>query len=292
MEGIHSKWYFLLALALVWGSTFIVMKKALLGIGPYHLGALRIVFTALLLIPFSNRVLRNIRSAEWKWILLSGFLGSFFPAFLIAIAETKIDSAVTSVLNSLVPLNTVLIGFPIFGIASTKRQIVGVIIGFLGTALLISKGAALNGEQNYIYAGFVIISTVMYAANVNIIKRYLNNVKSFHIVVANYISIFMPALLVLYWSNFFDEITYSNPNFETAIVYVIVLAIFGTVLLKVLFYKLIHIATPAFASSVTYLIPLVAIFWGLLDGEPFFTIQGFAALIILVGVFLSHKRKS
>ena len=292
MKGINGKWYYLIALAFVWGSTFIVMKKALLGIGPYQLGALRIVLTALLLIPFGFKALRHIGKREWKWILLSGFLGSFFPAFLIAIAETQIDSAVTSVLNSLVPLNTVLMGFAVFGITSTKRQIVGVIIGFLGTALLLSKGSELNGDQNYLYAFFVIISTVMYAANVNIIKRYLQNVKPFHIVVANYISIFIPALLVLYWSEFFTETTYGHPNFKIAMAYVIVLAIFGTVLLKVLFYKLIQISTPAFASSVTYLIPLVAIIWGVLDGETFFMIQGFAALIILVGVFLSHKRKA
>ena len=110
--------------------------------------------------------------------MISGFLGTFFPAFLFAIAETEIDSAVASILNSLVPLNTILLGFAVFKIASTKRQILGVIIGFIGTALLIIKGAELNPDQNYLYAGFVVLSTVMYAANVNIIKKHLQDVKA------------------------------------------------------------------------------------------------------------------
>ena len=292
MRGIHPKWFYLIGVALVWGSTFILMKKALIGIGPYQLGALRIVFTALFLFSVGYKALQSIERTQWKWLLISGFIGSFFPAFFLAIAQTQIDSSVVSILNALVPLNTVLLGFAIFGIGSTKRQIVGVIIGFIGTSLLILKGAELNPNQNYLYILLVILSTVMYAVNVNIIKRYLQNVKPLYIVVGNYISIFLPALVVLYWSEFFTETTYQHPHFGMSIVYVGILALFGTALLKVLFYKLIQISTPAFSSSVTYLIPLVAIIWGVLDGEDFNAMQGFAALIILVGVFLAHKRQN
>lgn len=132
----------------------------------------------------------------------------------------------------------------------------------------------------------------MYAANVNIIKRYLQNLKPLYIVVGSYMGIFIPALAVLYWSEFFTKATYQHPDFEMAIVYISILALFGTALLKVLFYKLIQISTTAFSSSVTYLIPLVAIIWGVLDGEAFNEMQGLAALIILVGVFLAHKRQA
>ncbi|OBX25313.1 drug/metabolite transporter (DMT)-like permease [Gelidibacter algens] len=292
MKGIHIKWVYLIVLAVIWGSSFILMKKALLGITPYQLGALRTVLTGLFLFSVGIKAVKSIDKRQWKWLILSGFLGSFFPAFFFAIAETEIDSSVASILNSLVPLNTVLMGFAVFGIASTKRQIVGVIVGFIGTALLILKGAELNPNQNYLYALFVILSTVMYAANVNIIKRYLQNVKPLHIAVGNYVGIFIPALVVLLWSGFFTETTYTAPNFKMALLYVGILSLFGTALSKVLFNSLIQMSTPVFASSVTYLMPLVALMWGVLDGEGFSAWQGLAAFVILIGVFLSHKRKT
>ena len=292
MIAIPNKWFYLAALAIVWGSTFILIKKGLLGLNAYQVGALRIVFTALFLFIFGYQTVKHIKKTQWKWILLSGLIGSFFPSFFLALAETQIDSSVVSMLNSLVPLNTVLLGFAVFRITSTKRQVAGVIVGFIGTSLLIVKGAALQTNQNYLYILFVILSTVMYAANVNIIKRYLQNVKPLYIVTGNYMAIFFPAVLVLYWSEFFTQKTYAHPNFEMAVLYIVILALFGTALLKVLYYKLIQISTPAFSSSVTYLIPLVAILWGILDGEAFNWMQGFAAFIILVGVYLSHQPKA
>lgn len=290
MKTIPIKWFYLIALAIVWGSTFILIKKALIGIGPYQLGALRIVITTLFLLIFSSKTFKHIAKKQWKWILVSGLIGSFFPSFFLALAETQIDSSVVSIMNSLVPLNTVLLGFAVFGIASTKRQVIGVIIGFIGTSLLILKGAQFHPNQNYLYILFVILSTIMYAANVNLIKRYLQDIKPLYIVAGNYMCIFFPALIALYWSDFFTESTYQHPDFNTAILYVIVLSLFGTALLKVLYYKLIQLSTPAFSSSVTYLIPLVAIAWGTLDGEGFNVMQGVAAVIILIGVFLAHKR--
>ena len=224
-------------------------------------------------------------------MIISGLCGSFFPAFFFAIAETEIDSSVASILNSLVPLNTILLGFAVFKIASTKRQILGVIIGFIGTSLLILKGAELNPHQNYLYAGFVIASTIMYAANVNIIKRYLQEMKPLTIAVGNFVPIMIPSIIILIYSDFFTEATYSNPNFKLAIFYIILLSLFGTALAKVLFNKLVQISTPVFASSVTYLMPIVALFWGVIDGEGFSLLQSFATIVILIGVYLSHKRK-
>lgn len=189
------------------------------------------------------------------------------------------------------PLNTILLGFAVFQIASTKRQVLGVIIGFIGTAILILKGAELNPEQNYLYAGFVIVSTIMYAANVNIIKRYLQDVKPLAIAAGNYAVITIPALVILFFTDFFTEETLSNPNLKMSLLYVVFLSFFGTALAKVLFNKLVQISTPVFASSVTYLMPIIALIWGVLDGEGFSMWQGLGSLIILVGVYLSHKRK-
>ena len=189
------------------------------------------------------------------------------------------------------PLNTILLGFAVFKIASTKRQVLGVIIGFLGTAILILKGAELNPNQNYLYAGFVIASTLMYAANVNIIKRYLQDVKPLAIAAGNYVFIVIPALIILLFTDFFTSETFNNPALPNALLYITILSVFGTAIAKVLFNKLVQISTPVFASSVTYIMPIVALVWGVLDGEGFSYIQGLAALLILVGVYLSHIRK-
>lgn len=291
MNEKHTKWMYLFILSIIWGSSFILIKKSLLGLTVYQLGALRTIITGLFLFAVGFNKLKLISKKEWKWLAISGFLGSFFPAFLFAIAGTEIDSAVISILNSLTPLNTVLIGFSVFKITSTKRQVLGVMVGFVGTSILILKGAELNPNQNYLFAGFVILSTVMYGTNVNIIKRHLQNVPPLSIATGNYMAIFFPAVIVLLFTDFFSEATFKNPELKMSMVYITILSFFGTALAKVLFNKLVHIATPVFASSVTFLMPIVALTWGFLDGETFGIIQIFASMIILLGVYLSHRKQ-
>ena len=286
-----SKWTYLIILSIIWGTSFILIKKALIGLNPYQLGALRTVLTGLFLFAAGFNTIKTIKKADWKWIVISGFLGSFIPAFFFAIAETEIDSAVVSVLNSLVPLNTVLMGLAVFKITSTKRQILGVIIGFIGTALLILKGAELNPSQNYLFAGFIIASTLMYAANVNIIKRYLQDVKPLTIAVGNYVPIVIPGLIVLFCTDFFSAEAFSKSEFRMSVLYVAILSLFGTAIAKVLFFKLVQMSTPVFASSVTYIMPIVALTWGLLDGESFGILQIVASAIILFGVYLANKKQ-
>ena len=251
---------------------------------------MRIMLSGFFILLVGYKTLKKVKKEHWRWLILSGFLGTFFPAFFFAIAETEIDSAIASILNSLVPLNTILFGFAVFKIASTKRQILGVIIGFLGTSILIGKGAELNPNQNYLFAGFVIISTVMYAFNVNIIKRYLQDVKPITIAAGNFAAIIIPAFIVLLFTNFFSQETLSSPDLKMALFYITILSLFGTAIAKVLFNNLVQMATPVFASSVTYLMPIVAVVWGLLDGESFSFIQLLATLIILFGVYLANKR--
>ena len=286
----HKKWLYLIILSLIWGSSFILIKKSLTGLTPYQLGALRIILSAIFIFLFGITTLKDIKRSQWKWIIISGFLGTFFPAFFFAFAETEIDSAVASILNSLVPLNTILLGFAIFKIASTRRQITGVIIGFIGTSILIGKGAQLNPHQNYLYAGFVIMSTLMYAANVNIIKRYLQDVKAITIAAGNFASIVVPAFIVLLFSGFFTQETFEQPELKMALVYIVVLSAFGTAMAKVLFNKLVQMSTPVFASSVTYLMPVVAVMWGILDGEGFSAIQALATVLILIGVYMANRK--
>ena len=286
-----NKWFYLISLSLIWGSSFILIKKALVGLEADQLGSLRIIFSSIIIILIAWKRLSKITRLEWKWITISAFLGSFFPAFLFAFAEKEIDSAVASIINSIVPLNTVVIGMVLFNIRSTKRQIIGVLIGLAGTYMLIMSGIKLNPDQNYLYSGFVILCSFLYALNVNIIKKYLQHLSALTITVGHFAVIIIPALIVFYFSDF-DVNSLKNQETIDSIIYVLILAVFGTALAKILFNKLIKISSPVFASSVTYSMLIVSIFWGLVDGEKFSIYQLIATIIIIFGVLLTNKKKS
>ena len=286
-----NKWFYLISLSLIWGSSFILIKKALVGLEADQLGSLRIIFSSIIIILIAWKRLSKITRLEWKWITISAFLGSFFPAFLFAFAEKEIDSAVASIINSIVPLNTVVIGMVLFNIRSTKRQIIGVLIGLAGTYMLIMSGIKLNPDQNYLYSGFVILCSFLYALNVNIIKKYLQHLSALTITVGHFAVIIIPALIVFYFSDF-DVNSLKNQETIDSIIYVLILAVFGTALAKILFNKLIKISSPVFASSVTYSMLIVSIFWGLVDGEKFSVYQLIATIIIIFGVLLTNKKKS
>lgn len=293
MNNNQQKWIYLIILSIIWGSSFILIKKGLVGLSPIELGSLRIIFTSVFLFIFGFSSLKTIAKKNWFWIFISGFLGTFFPSFLFAYAETEVDSGIVSILNSLVPLNTILFGLAVFKIASTRRQILGVIVGFIGTAILIANGAKLNPDQNYLYAGFVILSTMMYAININIIKKYLQDEKPMAIATGGFAAIIIPALLViLFTTDFFTTTLFDTDTSLIPIFYVVILALFGTALAKVMFNKLVQIATPVFASSVTYLMTLVAVLWGVIDGEKISLIQFLGGVIILSGVYLANKKSS
>lgn len=290
MNQEQKKWAYLFTLAIVWGSSFILIKKGLVGLTPLQLGSLRTVISSLFIFMIGYKSLKTILNPQWKWVILSGFIGTFLPAFLFAFAETEVDSGIVSILNALVPLNATLIGLAIFKIASTKIQIFGVILGFIGASMLIFNSMELNPDQNYLYAGFVVLATVMYGFNVNIIKHYLQEVKPIAIATGNFIAIVIPALIVLIFSGFFTTETFEQESIYSSIGFVAILAVFGTVMAKIIFNNLIQISSPVFASSVTYLMPLVALLWGLFDGELFGLDQGLASLLILGGIYLANKK--
>tara|TARA_B100001142_G_scaffold247303_1_gene247006 strand:+ start:3808 stop:4686 length:879 start_codon:yes stop_codon:yes gene_type:complete len=286
-----NKWFYLIILSIIWGSSFILIKKGLIGLEASQLGSLRIIFSSLIIFLFAWKKIFDIKIFEWKWIIISAFLGSFFPAFLFAFAETQIDSSVASILNSIVPLNTLILGMIIFKIKSTVRQVIGVLIGFFGTYLLISSGVIINPNQNYYYAGLVILCSFLYALNVNIIKKYLQHLSAITITVGHFSVIIIPALIVFLFSDFQFE-SLKNPETKISIIYVFILALFGTALAKIFFNKLIKISSPVFASSVTYSMLVVSIFWGIIDGEKFSIDQLIATLIIILGVVLTNKQSN
>lgn len=290
MGNDKLKWLLLVILSLIWGSSFILIKKGLIGLSAYQVGALRIVLTSVFLFSVGFKSLATLKRPEWKWVAISGFVGSFFPPFFFAMAQNHIDSAVASILNSLTPLSTVVVGVIFLAMKNTKLQILGVFVGLIGTIMLLMAGADLNPNQKYWYSILIIISTIGYAFNVNIIKKYLSNANALAITTGNFIWIFFPALALLYGTGFFETI-FDSPEMQLAAMYIGILSLIGTAIAKVLFNRLVQVASPVFASSVTYTMPIVAVGWGVLDGESFSFIQIVAAGIILIGVYLANKRE-
>lgn len=288
MEAKGVKWIYLAILSLIWGSSFILIKRGLVGLTFLQLGSLRIIFAALFLLLIGHRSLRLIPREKYKYIILTSVLGTFFPAFLFALAQTEINSSVSSILNSLTPLNTLIIGAVVFGVSFQKRQVYGVFIGLIGSALLVFNGAINNPGQNYYYALLVILASIFYALNVNVLKRYLSDVSPLSITTGNFLVLVFPALTILYFTGFSNVIHLEQV--QTSVLFIVVLGILGTGIANIIFFKLIQIASPVFATSVTYMVPVVAFFWGLLDNEMLTPVQFFGAFIVLIGVYLSARK--
>lgn len=288
MESKQLKWVYLMVLALVWGSSFILIKKGLIGLTALQLGSLRIIFAAVFLVLIGFRSLSKIPRHKWKYIALTSLFGTFIPAYLFAIAQTEIDSSVSSILNSLTPLNTLILGALVFGLQFKRNQIFGILIGLIGSALLILNGAIHHPEQNYYYAILVLIASICYAVNVNLIKKYLHDLSPLSITTGNFMVLFFPAFIILFFSGFFEVVR--DVKVQESVLFIMVLGVVGTGIANILFFKLIQMSSPVFATSVTYLIPVVAFCWGLLDNEMLTPVQFFGAFIILIGVYLSARK--
>ncbi|QLE01441.1 DMT family transporter [Galbibacter sp. BG1] len=291
MDNNKKKWLYLVVLSLIWGSSYILIKKGLVGLGPIELGAVRIIFSTIFLFIIGFKSILAISKPQWVWVAASALTGTFLPVFLFAYAETEIDSSIASILNSLVPLFTIFIGFLVFKISFSRNQIVGVVIGLIGAIILIFQGANVNPNQNYFFAVLVVIAAICYAINANIIKSKLQEVSPMGIAVGNLTVMILPAVLILFLSGFVEPSVLEDEEVVTSLMYIAVLSVFGTGLAKILFNKLIHISNAVFSTSVTYLIPVVGIFWGILDGEKFTLIHLLASGIILLGVYIVNKNR-
>tara|TARA_Y100000022_G_scaffold38633_1_gene31694 strand:+ start:2147 stop:3043 length:897 start_codon:yes stop_codon:yes gene_type:complete len=285
------KWGTLIILSVIWGSSYILIKKGLTGLTPVQLGSLRVIITTILIAPIGYNKIKHIPKNKMKWVAVSAFVGSFFPAYLFAFAETEISSSVTAVMVSLTPLFTLLISVIIFGEELLKKQVIGVIIGFLGIVVLINN-ELLSSSFNLLYVMFIVLAAFCYAVNANLLKYKLPNIPALGIVFMSFLFMFIPAFIVLFFSDFpFSDFT-SDPLILESIIYIVILALFGTAIAKVMYIKLLAISSPVFSVSTTYLMPVVAIFWGLLDGEEFKLTQFIGTSIILIGVYLVTKKKA
>lgn len=284
-KNVYS-WIILFGLVLVWGSSFILIKKSLIYFSPVEVGVLRVTITFLVLSPFAFRLLKTINRKMMLYLIISGFVGSFIPAIFFAIAQTELDSAVAGALNALTPLFTLILGISFFRLKTRWYNIVGVLIGLVGALGLIYASSDAGFAFNLKYASLIIVSTICYAFNVNWIKVYLKELSSIAITVLTFFYIGIPLLV---WVLIFSDIPqklYTQPETLVGLGYVSVLSIFGTALALLAFNKLIKINSAIFAASVTYMIPIVAIIWGVIDGEVFKTSYAIWFSLIIGGILL------
>jgi len=291
MSIVVKKWVYLIVLSIIWGSSYILIKKGLVGLTPIQLGAFRILMTTIILLLVGYKSLRGWSLEQWKWLAFTGFFGTFFPSFLFAFSETEINSSVVAVLNGLTPLFTIIIAYFFFQQSVKKKQLGGVLVGFTGTIILVAQEFTLASSGDGLYAFLVVMASLCYAINVNTIKHKLVGVAPMAIAIANFITICIPALILLMSSSFPWSSFYTDTTILTSIGYIFILSLFGTAFAKVLFNELLTFSSAVFSISITYLLPIVAIGWGLLDGESFGGLQWLASGLILGGIYLVTETK-
>ncbi|WP_299707004.1 DMT family transporter [uncultured Pontibacter sp.] len=279
----------LIILALIWGTSFILIKKGLVVFSSNELGAIRIAIAFLTLSPFAIKHLRQVEPYRWKYLLGSGLLGNLFPAFLFAYAETQLASGLAGVLNSLTALFTLLVGAIFFQQAITWMRMLGIIIGIVGTAILIFSGGDTNMDNTF-YGIYIVIATICYGGSVNIIKHRLQGMKPLVMSSMALLTVGPLAIAYMFTTDVVPKLQ-STPGAWEAFMYIALLAVFSTAVGLVLFNKLIHMSTTLFASSSTYLIPIVALMWGVLDGEVIHLWHYIGMVIILAGVFIVNRAK-
>lgn len=290
MNTKFLNWFILIALALIWGSSFILMKRGLDVYSSDEVAALRILIAFLFLSPLAFKHVKSSMLKHWKGFLGMGMLGNFIPAFLFTKAETGISSSLTGMLNSLTPLFTMLLGILLFGAKTKLVNAIGILIGFVGAIGLLLVGKQEDMDQNMLFGLFVVLATVCYALSVNIIKKELNSVPA--ITATVWAMLFIGPLAGIYLFGFtdFTQKLGHDPLALVSLGYVSILAILGTAISVVIFNVLIRNTNALFASSVTYLIPVVAILWGVLDGEDVQPAHFLWITIILMGVYLVNKK--
>jgi drug/metabolite transporter (DMT)-like permease len=288
---MHSKlanWGLFILLSFIWGSSFILMKEGLKELNAYEVAAMRMLSAGVVLFPFVFKGLSNVDKKSIGAILLTGVLGSFIPAILFCVAETKIDSALAGMLNSLTPLCVIIIGILFFKSKTQWEKMAGVIVGFGGMVFLFFSNKSSSEETHLLYTVFVFIATLCYGLNVNILSKYLHHIPSLQIASIAFVSLIIPSFAVLGMNGFFQH-SFSQPSVIRAISASALLGILGTAAASVLFYVLMKRAGALFASMVTYGIPFVAVFLGVLAGESVSAFQIIGLLIILSGVYIANR---
>lgn len=290
MKPEQEKWILLITLSIIWGSSFILIKKSLDHYNPYQVGALRVLIAGLMLLPYAISKIKLFPKHLLKYLILAAITGNFIPMFLFPLAETQVSSSIAGIINSLLPINIILINLLIYKIKTTKRQLIGVGISFTGTCIL-TFATGETGGFKLLPIFLLLMATLGYAISMTTVKSKLQSIpaKVLSAFVFSFILI-LPSLLALILTNFFSEFSFDKSHF-VGLGYVSLLAIFGTGLAMMLNYRLMNISTPLFASTVTLLMPIIAVIWGILDGEQLTYFQFVGGIIILSGLIFLRAKK-
>lgn len=282
-------WMLLISLSLIWGSSFILIKRGLVGLSANEVAALRIFSAGVVMLPLAIRKIGNLPTKSWPYLLIVALAGSIIPSFLFATAQTQMASALVGVLNAITPIFTTIISVFFYKQVKDSRIWIGIAIGFIGTVILITNGSIYSLASVNSYALLIILATILYAINGNVIKFHLAGlpavtIASVTLVVGGIIS----GVYLFFFTAIFENIS-TIERAQNASYYVILLGIMGTAVALIIFNKLVQLTDPIFTSSVTYIIPIVAIVWGVWDGERLSNSHYLGIGLILFGVYLTNK---
>lgn len=295
-KSIFIIWGTLFLLAFVWGSSFILMKVALFDAdgrevySAIDVAALRVCIAGVALLPFALAKLKSIPRDKLIWILGIGTLGNLIPAYLFTSAQTEIPSAIAGMLNALTPLFTMVVAALVFHTIISRRQMMGLGVGFVGAVILIGSKGEFSGEIEWWACGKVTLATLLYGFSVNILRNKLLGVGATAIAAVALAMVMPLAIMVLMTSNV-SEVFADNPHGMNGMIAVGILGVVGTAGALVLFNGLIKWTDALTASSVTYIIPVFAALWGWLDGEVLTVQHLVGGGIILAGVALINRRR-
>lgn len=290
MNADKEKWILLIILSIIWGSSFILIKKSLEHFSPYQVGALRVLIAGIILMPIAISKYKLFPKKHLKWLILAAFTGNFIPMFLFPIAETEVSSSIAGIINSMMPIFVIIVGALVWKFETTKQQIVGTLISLTGVCLLAFGGDGEGGKFKLIPILLLLLATLCYAMSTTTVKSKLMEVSStvLSAFVFSFV-LFFPSLIALSFTGFFSTFNFDKSNL-TGLMFVSLLSIFGTGLAMMMNYRLLKVSSPLFASTVTLLMPIVAIIWGFLDGEKLSILQFVGAGIIIAGlIFLRTK---
>lgn len=295
MKEELKNWGMLLLLALVWGSSFILMKRGMIDketgdaiFSSNQVGTLRMLLAATVFLPIGLRHVSVLKNKKMFLNLMGvAFLGNFFPAFLFTFAETGISSGYAGMLNSCVPIFTLIIGATLFSQKLLKLQVLGVILGTIGIIGLVNGVSVIDTSGQWYHVFAVVCATICYASSVNIIRHNLGHLKPLTVTSVAFSLSFLPALILFFVFNVPATIE-TNVHAPVALIYIGVLAVFGTAIAVWIFNHLINRSSALFASSVTYFIPIVAVVIGFIDDEEISGLQIISMLVILGGVFIAN----
>ncbi len=264
------------------------MKRGLIAFSALQMACLRICIAGVCFIPFFIYHIRKEKiTSVWKYILV-GLTGTAIPAFMFAIAQTQISSSTAGIMNTLTPIFTILVGIVFYKMMVNKYQILGVIFGFGGAIALILLGKDDDGTSgNMWYAGFIVIASVLYGINLNFVKTHFQKENSVRLSSFSFVLVTIPCLFYVFSSDIPKIII--TPEGMTAFYYVALLSIISTMIALIIFYKLVQDTNPVFASSVSYLVPIVALLWGIVDNE-FIGMGHYVSLaLIMLGIYMIRK---